>query len=94
MLSKTVLFQRGQQSLVEIQDKVSTLRTAVQTPLLLDTFINRGPGDVSREPDIEFRAALGVDESRHLANMAVRPDPLDDSNSGEINPDRIFESLK
>ncbi|WXC58110.1 hypothetical protein SNK03_004008 [Fusarium graminearum] len=83
-----------QQSLVEIQDKVSTLRTAVQTPLLLDTAISRSPSGVSKEPSVELRAALDVDESRHLADMVVRPDPLDDSISREINRDRIFEALK
>ncbi|KAM0227882.1 hypothetical protein ACHAPO_011171 [Fusarium lateritium] len=83
-----------QQSLVEIQDKVSTLRTAVQTPLLLETGISRSPDGMPSEPSVELRAALDVDESCHLADRVVQPDPPEDSYSREINRDRIFESLK
>ncbi|GKU05625.1 hypothetical protein FLAG1_06314 [Fusarium langsethiae] len=83
-----------QQSLVEIQDKVSTLRTAVQTPLLLDSGISRGLDRISTEPGIELRAALDVDELCHLADMIVRSDSPNHSYSREFSRDRIDEFLK
>ncbi|SCV30693.1 uncharacterized protein FFB14_03177 [Fusarium fujikuroi] len=81
-----------QQSLVDIHDRVSTLSTAIETPLLLDTGSSRSPGSTQETPGVGLMAAVDVDAALHLRDAIMSQDPS--SYSREISRDKIFESLK
>ncbi|KAF5724179.1 hypothetical protein FMUND_1081 [Fusarium mundagurra] len=80
-----------QQSLVEIHDRVSTLSTAIETPLLLDSGSSRSPESTQETPGVGLMAAVDVDAALHLREAIMNQDPS--SYSREISRDRIFESL-
>ncbi|KAG9502168.1 hypothetical protein J7337_004993 [Fusarium musae] len=81
-----------QQSLVEIHDRVSTLSTAIETPLLLDTVGSRSPESTQETPDAVIMAAVDVDAALHLRKAIMNQDPS--GYSREISRDKILESLK
>ncbi|KAG5796263.1 hypothetical protein H9Q69_004689 [Fusarium xylarioides] len=80
-----------QQSLVEIHDRVSTLSTAIETPLLLDSGSSRSPESTQETPGVGLMAAVDVDAALHLREAIMNQDPS--SYSREISRDKIFESL-
>ncbi|KAF4962743.1 hypothetical protein FSARC_9191 [Fusarium sarcochroum] len=81
-----------EKSLEEIEDRVTTLSTAVETPLLLDTGSGRGPPSVNEDSSDGLMAAADVDAALLLREAILHQDPS--SYSREINRDKIFESLK
>lgn len=77
-----------EKSLVEIQDRVSTLSTAIETPLLLDITSGRSPTLVQEVSFNGLMAAADVDAALLLREAILQEDPS--SYSREISRDKIL----
>ncbi|KAF5008703.1 hypothetical protein FDECE_5030 [Fusarium decemcellulare] len=84
--------QTIEKSLGEIQNMVSTISTAVETPLLLDTGGGRAATTAQESPNDGLIAASDVDAALLLREAILHEDPS--RYSCEVNRDKIFESLK